>query len=736
MITMKNQLFKFVFLSTLFTMAGCAEEVFNFDDEDDEEMEEVVPANLTVSARITPLQAEPEMKDVLPLNWTEGDQLMAVGTADVKKITYFDMEAQDAGKAAALFKGGLIDGVKEYKVYYTNAGHKLSPTEFTIDYVNQTQNGNNTTEHIKSYLLMQGINAKGDTKFTDAQMKEDIAMQVKNAVVRFNITNMDAGMDLTQLVWIQNEGADNEVVQTLVLQDVKPDETGTVNAFLCFDPSVVLSANGKWSVKLKTAKDVVSYVGQSAEGVKYEAGTLYNVAVDLLDTEHVKKSTITLTANINPLKSTEVTGRALLNGLALNWEANDKLLLVNKADATKTAFLSMATEPGQASAQFKGKLIEGVEDYLIYFYRPGHKMSTDDFTVNYADQTQKGDNTTAHFRDFIHMKGVNADGGESFAENQLIAPVAMQVESAVMRFDVSNVDPTMATPTKLIWTLNEGSAGVVQQTLNLLDVTASADGKLTAFLCFDPSIVLNAGGKCSVELIADKKSARYEFASAAGIHYEAGTLYTMPVVLGAPTRAAFKWNFDDNKAPGGWTSVDATFSDGMLCLGNDAHLRYKEKVGLGSYTWKMTLPVVTESIKHLMGVSLYYYNESEFPIERLAQVHCLYGKDDFRTEANAQEGDMVIRTVTMENNNYIAVKAGSTHEFGMKLSDKDGKILIEWSMDNEVIREVHTNYSIDTQFELAFDNNASQGWLKWYGDKNVDKNYVVKFDYLNYQPAE
>ena len=413
------------------------------------------------------------------------------------------------------------------------------------------------------------------------------------------------------------------------------------------------------------------------------------------------------------------------------WEAGDQLMLVNKANPSQYVTLDLETGAGTAQASFKGNIIEGVDKYEIYYTRVGHHLKYIDgiWDVDYSAQTQTANNSTAHLKDYLFMQGQlqGSDATTFTAENLKDAQIVMNTKNTVVRFDLDTISAGLGKLSALEWILNAGDANEESHTLKLNGNAEVA--KFTAFLCFTPKAALGNGKKVQVKLTDDlKHTVLYEAQAGRDVTYAASKRYIATVNF-----PSYVWNFDDNQFPADWVCFTGNgyFQDGWLHLKNDAQVRYNKEVGLGMYTWKMNIPTVTESLQHLMGVSLY----TETGGEKMIQMYSFYGKSEHRLATKAQSNQMVLRLASTKDS-FVAVDPGE-HVFGFKLSrNAENAIYAEWIMDGKVIL-YREHYPADTKFSLSLQNvtNKTWSWLSNYADKPITgQEFDLSFDYFKYEP--
>ena len=185
----------------------------------------------------------------------------------------------------------------------------------------------------------------------------------------------------------------------------------------------------------------------------------------------------------------------------LAWESGDKLLLAGYDGTTYKGSKIFNWNGGNT---FQGEEVTGATSYKAYY--PGDIITMDaNGNVNPLDagfwqQTQSGDNTTAHLRNKLLL----------FDEtpNPLNQTFSLALKNSIIRFDLTNVPQEVGTLSHIVWRV-ETAAGVFKSLpLNVTGVTFSAStNSLNAYLSFDPAAIkIIAGGEYRVALYGEKLS--------------------------------------------------------------------------------------------------------------------------------------------------------------------------------------------------------------------------------------
>jgi len=227
------------------------------------------------------------------------------------------------------------------------------------------------------------------------------------------------------------------------------------------------------------------------------------------------------------------------NGGTLAWETGDQLLLAGY-DAGGT-YIDCALFEYDGGNSFTGTEVKGADTYKAY-YPAGAIVLDNNGNVQLADnfwqQTQSGNNTTAHLRNKLLLFDETA--------NPIDQAFNLELHSDIIKFNLSTLPAGkngLGTIHNIIWTV-EYSIGETRSAI--LDITGISDAtELTAYLAFDPALMMiAAGGKVTITLIGDQS---YEWSKTINnaVTYTAGKRYTTNV-------------------SGEWTPVKVEFSYSIL----------------------------------------------------------------------------------------------------------------------------------------------------------------------------
>ena len=214
--------------------------------------------------------------------------------------------------------------------------------------------------------------------------------------------------------------------------------------------------------------------------------------------------------------------------LSLSWQDNDQLLLAGY-DGTTYKGSSTFTYVSGSGSKFLGTTVPGATTYKAYY--PGNVITLDNngnvqLPVYFWQQTQEGNNSTAHLRDKLFLSDTVAK-----ATNNTFS---LTLRSSMIKLNLSSIPQEVGKLDQLIYMVETASGVFKSVPLNVSGVTFSATvSSITAFLAFDPDVVTNiaANGKVRITLLGEQP---YEWSatSTEGKNYIAGNRYTGTVTGG------------------------------------------------------------------------------------------------------------------------------------------------------------------------------------------------------------
>ncbi|MGI5847353.1 MAG: fimbrillin family protein [Candidatus Cryptobacteroides sp.] len=235
---MKFKLFIFALLALM--TASCTQEI------DILELAEKAGEMITIDVSI-PQETRVAYDDAtLKLSWEANDQILLVGydnTNNYVGSSKFSWTGIDNK-----FTGTPVDGATTYKAYYPaslwlDENGNLQP--FIGPFWQRTQNGNNTTGHLKNRLLLFDVEANA--------LNQPFRLSPQSCILKLVLSGIPQEVGaLSQIVWTV-EIAEGQY-KSLLLDVTGVTFSGSENsvtAFLPFDPNEIhLAANGQVSIRL------------------------------------------------------------------------------------------------------------------------------------------------------------------------------------------------------------------------------------------------------------------------------------------------------------------------------------------------------------------------------------------------------------------------------------------------------------------------------------------------------
>jgi len=211
---------------------------------------------------------------------------------------------------------------------------------------------------------------------------------------------------------------------------------------------------------------------------------------------------------------------------SLSWQTGDTLLL---AGYDGTTYKGSKKFHWTGDDSFQGTEVPGATTYKAYY--PGNVITLDkngnvQLPAYFWQQTQDGNNSTAHLRDKLFLSDTVAK-----ATNNTFS---LTLRSSIIRLNLSGIPQEVGELDQLIYMVETASGVFKSVPLNVSGVTFSATvSSITAFLAFDPLFVTNiaANGKVRIILLGEQP---YEWSATSidGKNYIAGNRYTGTVTGG------------------------------------------------------------------------------------------------------------------------------------------------------------------------------------------------------------
>jgi len=305
---MKFKSFIFTLLALL--IASCTLQPVPELDEPGKEEGKLVTINVTVSPETRVAYDDANRT----LAWETGDKLLLAG---YDGTTYKGSKIFEYTGNGNSFQGQEVTGATSYKAYYPgdiitlDAGGNV---QIPANFWDQTQNGNNTTAHLRNKLLLFDETAN--------PLNQTFSLNLKSSIIRFDLTNVPQEVGtLSHIVWAVETAAEVFKLMTLNVTGVTFSATNSsVTAFLAFDPNVMdIVANGKVSISLYGAKLYIWKSGNIAPGKNYLAGNRYTGTVSTGWEEIINPLSYFAEHNMADLNGTFETGHNTSGQYLLNW---------------------------------------------------------------------------------------------------------------------------------------------------------------------------------------------------------------------------------------------------------------------------------------------------------------------------------------------------------------------------------------------------------------------------------
>lgn len=226
----------------------------------------------------TPSDNNPETRiayqdNSLKLTWQTEDKIAVLGfnSGTYKGHGDYTYSGED-GATSGDFTGSKIGEATSYNIYYPSTvtiGENGSVTSFNMD--EQTQTGNNNTDHLKDYILLEAVNV------TD--LNNNIKLEMKSSILKFELFNIPTEVGtLNALVWETGTEAETKSM-TLNLKDI-PLDNQSLTAYLSFIPEEMsVETNGTFTVTLIGSGNYYKKSIQIEGGKEYQPGHRYTAEI-------------------------------------------------------------------------------------------------------------------------------------------------------------------------------------------------------------------------------------------------------------------------------------------------------------------------------------------------------------------------------------------------------------------------------------------------------------------------
>ena len=193
------------------------------------------------------------------------------------------------------------------------------------------------------------------------------------------------------------------------------------------------------------------------------------------------------------------------------WENGDQIIAVGfTADGSYKGqqVYSMKGEltDDRTTATFTGQLIEGAEQYKVYYKAPQLTISTTDGTPEVNYDTQSADLTSAQTQT-VHMKNFYQLATPEVTLSALLdtdTPKNLKLENSLLRLDVKSYPAGIGTLEKIIMRTNIANGSSQATAMSFTNVPAEQQS-FKAFMLFDPTVMAQTSGETfEIVFVGDK----------------------------------------------------------------------------------------------------------------------------------------------------------------------------------------------------------------------------------------
>ncbi len=320
---MKFKPFIFALLTLLIT--SCTREILPEPVEQGEKL-------VTISAKISP-ETRVSYTDGAPgtLAWETGDRLILAGydaTGNYISSSTFNWQSGNT------FLGNSVPGAETYKAYYNPAGaitlDNNGKVQLPADFWQQTQNGNNDTEHIGNKLLLSDTLANA--------IDQTFNLTLQSSIIKYDLSQIPSlGAQINKLIWTVEATTGGETRSAILDLNVLTYGSSPVSltAYLAFDPTVMkIAAGGKVKVTVIGAGRSYEWSKPVAAGKNYDAGKRYTGTInsDWIPAKSGFRFTITTDKALTYEIWQPITGATSPANLTIDWGDGSPNWTINSGD--------------------------------------------------------------------------------------------------------------------------------------------------------------------------------------------------------------------------------------------------------------------------------------------------------------------------------------------------------------------------------------------------------------------
>lgn len=222
--------------------------------------------------------------DNLDLKWEDSDKLAIVGYSNGRPLGKSILSLSECeGENHAVFSGNSVAGATQYDVYYpAEAVNNLG--ELVLNFDNQIQKANNSTEHLKKNILLKQA---GNQKLTvnDILLKDkDILLQMQNSIIRFELSNLSVETPVS-LNWVIVTAGGGTLSRVLGIQNVDISKDKKFVGYMCVPSmnvqakNIIVTVQGQKETGSTLDAPVNSYTEDVNKTIVYAPNVRYTASI-------------------------------------------------------------------------------------------------------------------------------------------------------------------------------------------------------------------------------------------------------------------------------------------------------------------------------------------------------------------------------------------------------------------------------------------------------------------------
>lgn len=154
----------------------------------------------------------------------------------------------------------------------------------------------------------------------------------------------------------------------------------------------------------------------------------------------------------------------------------------------------------------------------------------------------------------------------------------------------------------------------------------------------------------------------------------------------------------------------------------------KKRFTTGVYKWRIFVPKFTLYEQVSIGAFLYHNEKKEYEFD----FEIGSGNKKDRKRINLKDDEAIVYCVSQfspSNSSHFSVKMNAYADFKMELMDVDGFYLVQWTINNNLIKTLQTKVKSSISFRV---HNSLEN-LHFMGDVATTKENYVLFDSFSYE---